>query len=90
MGDRFFEIVRKNIKKGDENVYFEFNAGMGCGIAVRVDKLHLPLTSFFLHSDCQGQYGESTNHIPMYNNFIKGCKLNIKNCDTLSLFLVLP
>lgn len=78
--DFYKTIVRKNIKKGDENLYFEFDAGMGCGVAIRVNKYHLPLTSFFLHSDCQGQYGEATNHIPMYNNFIKGCEFKlIKN-----------
>lgn len=79
IGDMFFEIVRNKIKTSDENLYFEFSAGMGCVVAVRVDKIHLPLTSFFLHSDCQGQYGESTNHIPMYNNFVKGCKIMDEN-----------
>ena len=78
--DSSFDLVRNEYNSNydfegeDKNIYFEVYAGMGCVIAVRIDRWYYPLSSFFLHSDFHGQYGEHTNHIKYFQNFINGYK----------------
>lgn len=75
--DHLFEIIREHIDENSRNIYFEFDGGMGCGIFIKLDTYILPLQAFFLHSDCQGQYGncENTNHLPFLENFLRGYDL---------------
>ena len=43
---------------------------MGCTWYVRRDHKDAELKGFFLHGDCQGQYGEDTNDIPKAEAFV--------------------
>lgn len=61
------------INKKESKLYCIVYAGMGCSLYIRRDFTDGVLLGFFLHSDCQGQYG--INHIPFANKFVEGYKL---------------
>lgn len=61
----------KNLFKNKRNkVYTTVYGGMGCTWYIRRDFQDGELMGFFLHSDCQGQYG--VNHIPLAESFVSG------------------
>jgi hypothetical protein len=73
-----------NIKKSlskilESKIYTISYAGMGCSLFIRRDFIDGTLLGFFLHSDCQGQYG--INHIPFVKKFIENYTLH--NANTL-------
>lgn len=66
--------IKKEFKNSKHaKLSFIAHAGMGCSLYIRRDFIDGVLLGFFLHSDCQGQYG--INHIPFAEKFIDGYKL---------------
>ena len=64
-------------KSMESKIYTKSYAGMGCVLFIRRDFIDGDLLGFFLHSDCQGQYG--VNHMPFVDKFIDGykyCQMN--------------
>jgi hypothetical protein len=60
-------------KIGDrDNVYVVIAVGQGCLWYVK--RVEREYSSFFLHGDNHGQYGEDTNHIPQLNAFLGECR----------------
>ena len=65
------EEIKKSFRnKKEVKIYSLVYAGMGCSLYIRRDFIDGMLLGFFLHSDCQGQYG--VNHIPFANKFVEG------------------
>lgn len=60
----------------NENCYLTASQGMGCSLFIRKKNEYgtFVIRSLFMHSDMWGQYGDlpSTNHEPLYNDFING------------------
>ena len=52
--------------------YIIVNAGMGCSLYIKCNYNETNVIALFLHSDCQGQYGnsESHDHRPQRDLFI--------------------
>ena len=49
----------------NNNCYIAIYAGMGCYVYIRSD-----MKSLFMHQDCHGQYGPSTDDRPILNSFL--------------------
>lgn len=58
-----------NLHKG---VYSILNIGMGCCVYVKYDISEKKFLGYFLHNDCYGQYGESTNDFKKAKDFVSG------------------
>jgi hypothetical protein len=55
-----------------KGVYTIINIGMGCCVYIRYDISEKIFLGYFLHSDCYGQYGESTNDFKKAKDFVNG------------------
>tara|TARA_B100000886_G_C20101374_1_gene357994 strand:- start:74 stop:397 length:324 start_codon:yes stop_codon:yes gene_type:complete len=53
-----------------KGVYSILNIGMGCCVYIRYDISEKSFLGYFLHSDCYGQYGESTNNFKKAKDFV--------------------
>ena len=53
-----------------KGVYTIMNIGMGCCVYIRYDISEKSFLGYFLHNDCYGQYGESTNDFKKAKSFV--------------------
>jgi hypothetical protein len=65
-----FVIYNTNKLNNYKGVYTILNIGMGCCVYIRYDISEKSYFGYFLHSDCYGQYGESTNDYKKALNFV--------------------
>lgn len=67
------EAISSAIRRfGDRDmVYVKEYAGQGCMWFIK--KVRGTVSTFFLHGDNQGQYGEDTNDVPLAMAFVAGC-----------------
>lgn len=67
------EAIASAVRRfGDRDmVYVKEYAGQGCIWFIK--KVRGTVSSFFLHGDNQGQYGEATNDVPLAMAFVAGC-----------------
>jgi len=62
-------------KVGYVGLYTILNIGMGCCVYIRHNKFDNIVLGYFLHGDCYGQYGESTNDYKKAKDFVHGYML---------------
>ena len=53
-------------------LYSILNIGMGCCVYIRYDISGKSFLGYFVHNDCYGQYGESTNDFKKAKDFVSG------------------
>jgi hypothetical protein len=62
-------------KVGYIGLYTILNIGMGCCVYIRHNKVDNIVLGYFLHGDCYGQYGESTDDYKKAQDFVHGYML---------------
>jgi hypothetical protein len=69
---KYLKITARNqMNWAEHKVYTVIYAGMGCLWFAKRDNIYEKIKLFFLHSDCQGQYGVENDDRPKLDKFLK-------------------